>query len=135
MLDQTDLIHPGAWAAHNLGVDFYGVHAVLAVKNPRGELVGCAVLHDRTKYDCQMSYYGPGTMNLRLLKAVSQSALESGMLRLTVHLSSRDKRMARHMTGIGLKYEGRMKDHRGPNHDTMIYGAPASVLLKFARRK
>ncbi len=134
MLDRATSIDPGAWAAHNLGVDFYGVHAVFAVRNEAGDLVGCAVLHDRTKYDVELSYYGPRTVTLGLLKAVSISALEAGMIRITNKCSARDKRMARHYTKLGLQYEGRMKDHRGPGHDTLIYAARAPLLLKFARR-
>jgi hypothetical protein len=134
MLTRSHDIDPGAWCAHNLGVDFYGVHAVLAVRDADGDLVGCAVLHSRTKYDCELSYFGPRTMTLGMFKAIAISALNSGMIRVTVALSSKDKPMARHMTRIGLQYEGRLKDHRGPGHDTVLYAVRAPLLLKFARR-
>lgn len=134
MLTRSPDLDPGAWCAHNLGVDFYGVHAVFAVKNAGGDLVGCAVMHDRTRYDVQLSYYGPNTVTIGLLKACAVSALEAGMLRVTCHCSSRNKRLARHFTRIGLAYEGRLKDALGPGHDQLVYAARAPLLLKLARR-
>lgn len=126
------MINPGEWAAHNLGCDFVGVHAVFSVHNQNQELVGAAVLHDRSKYNVELSYYGPGTITMGLLKAIAVSALDAGFLRISVKV--RTKRMARHMTRIGLKYEGRQADMYGPGKDALLYCVSAPLLLKLARR-
>lgn len=127
-------INPGEWAAHNLGVDFHAVHAVFAVHDPDGELVGAAILHNRTKYNVELTYYGPGTMTMGILREIARSALEAGMLRITVQCHASRKRMARNLSRIGLKFEGRRRDYYGPGKDGLMYAVNSSLLLKLARR-
>lgn len=131
MLDQ---INPGEWAAHHLGVDFYGVHAVFSVNDPEGQIVGAAVLHNRTKYSVDLSYYGPGTMTMGLLRAVAASALDAGFLRVTVQCPASRKRLKRFYSRMGLKFEGKRSDYYGPGKDGVVYAALAPLLLKLASR-
>jgi len=123
----------GHWAAHNLGTDFYGVHAVIAVHRA-GQVVGAAILHDRTKYDMELSYYGPGSMNMATLRDIATTALDAGMLRLTIRIPETRRKMARFLTRIGCRFEGKIIDYYGPAKDAVLYAATYPLMTRLARR-
>lgn len=120
------------WCAGKLGVDFYGVHQAFGMTGPDGNLVAAAVLHNRTKYAMELSYYGPGTMRAGMYREFAKSALDAGMLTLTMTVRSR--KIARHLTRIGCKYVGAIPDMYGAGKDALIYAATAPLLLKLSRR-
>src|SRR5262245_55377566 len=112
------------WVAGRLGVDLYGVHQAFGSLGPTGDLIAGAVLHGRTKYFMELSYYGPGTLRAGMYRELAQAALDAGML--TVTMTVRSKKLARHLSRIGCRFVGAVPDLHGAGKDGLIYAATAS---------
>lgn len=116
-----------AWVAERLPTDFHHVLAAIGVLDGEpGEmtLVGGAVLHNWSKYDIEMSYFGPMSFSPPMGRAVAEVALAAGVERMTIRIPRRASKLGRFLTAQGWKFEGTQRRMYGPNKadDAIMYG-------------
>lgn len=121
-----------AWVSDHLGTDFTRVFMTLAVVEA-DELRGVAVLHNWSKCDIELTYYGPRTLSPSMVRALTEAAVRAGVQRMTVRIHRRDKRMGRGLQALGFRWEGIQRRMYGPTKadDAILYG---QIISEAARR-
>ena len=95
-------------------------------------LVGACLFHAHNGPDVELSYYGPNTLTLGLVKRLAQIAVERlGVSRITARTSRANKVMTRGIKKIGFEYEGIRKCGYG-SQDAVMYGLYGKNLAKLA---
>ena len=126
------------WTAVRLGVDTLNrLASAIGVLDEDGVVIGGCVLHNWSRYDMELSYYGPGTMTVGMLKIIAQNVVDAGCHRLTLRCSRRDsKRLVPGYLKLGFRYEGCQERLYGPTRedDAMLYGLVADRAERFLRR-
>ena len=117
-----------AWVAERLPVQFLGVLAAIGVLDGEAggqmALVGGAVLHNWSRYDIEMSYFGPMTFSPNMGEAIARAALEAGVQRMTIRIPRRASKIGRFLTAQGWHWEGIQRRLYGPTKadDAIMYG-------------
>ncbi len=116
-----------AWVAARLPTDLHRVLAAIGVVDgePGGmELVGGAVLHNWSRYDIELSVYGPMAFSPPLGRAIAEAALAAGVERMTIRIARRNSRLGRFLTAQGWHWEGIQRRLYGPTKadDAIMYG-------------
>ncbi len=116
-----------AWVAARLPTDFHHVLAAIGVIDGEpGEmvLVGGAVLHNWSRYDIELSVYGPMAFSPPLGRAIAEAALAAGVARMTIRIPRRASRLGRFLTAQGWHWEGIQRRLYGPTRadDAIMYG-------------
>ncbi len=116
-----------AWVAARLPTHFVSVLAAIGVVDGEAgtmELVGGAVLHNWSRYDIELSVFGPMTWSPPLGRAVAEAALAAGVQRMTIRIPRRSAKLGRFLTAQGWHWEGIQRRLYGPTKqdDAIMYG-------------
>lgn len=112
------------WVGRKADVSFIEVHATVGLINEEGILVGGAVLHNRSRFDLELSYYGPGTLSAGLLKLLAWMAFErAGVDRVTIKTRRGNVRMRKALPHLGCHLEGIQENLYGPgkSNDALLF--------------
>lgn len=97
-----------------------------------GLLVAACMFHAHNGPDVELSYYGPKTLTLGLVKGLAKIAVEQlGVSRVTARTSRSNKIMTRGIRKVGFQYEGVRKCGYG-DQDAIMYGLFGKNLAKLA---
>ena len=120
-----------AWAFKTFG--FHPTQYCMAVGVASEEgLVAACMFHAHNGPDVELSYYGPNTLTLDLVKKIAKVAVEVlGVSRITARTSRSNKTMTRGIKKIGFEYEGIRKCGYG-SQDAVMYGLYGKNLAKLA---
>lgn len=116
-----------AWVSERLEADFYRILAGIGCLDGEPDamrLVGGAVLHNWSKYDIEMSYFGPMSFSPPMGAAIAEAALAAGVQRMTIRIPRRASKLGRFLTDQGWHWEGIQKRLYGPTKadDAIMYG-------------
>lgn len=119
--------------------DTFGVHCLhvnLAVGIMEGnQLIGSCFFQCHSGADVELSYYGPSTLSLDVVKGLAKIAVDHlGVSRITSRTSRSNKMLTRGIHKIGFVYEGICHSHYGENDDAVVYGLFGRNLAKLAGR-
>lgn len=119
------------WVFQNFHV--YLTHVDLAVAVIDGhEIVGACVFQAHNGPDVELSYYGPRTLTLDVVKGLAKIAVDHlGVSRITARTAKSNKVMTRGIRKIGFEYEGVRKQGFG-SQDAVMYGLYGRKLAKLA---
>lgn len=99
------------------------------------ELIAAAMFHAHNGFDVEVSYYGPRTMTLGIVRGLAQYAVhELGVTRITARTSRSNKTMTRGIKKIGFEYEGIRHCGYG-DQDAVMYGLYGRKLAKLAQKE
>lgn len=97
-----------------------------------GTLVGAALFQEYNGHNVEVSYYGPNTMTLGIVKGLASAAVKAlGVERITARTSIRNKKMTRGIKGVGFVYEGIQRKFYG-NDDAVVYGLYGKNLARLS---
>lgn len=124
-------IEVAAWAFQTFG--FHPTQYCMAVGiMENGLLVAACMFHAHNGPDVELSYYGPNTLTLGLIKGLAKIATEClGVSRITARTSRSNKTMTRGIRKVGFQYEGIRKCGYG-EQDAVMYGLYGKNLAKLA---
>lgn len=117
-----------AWVSARLPTDFVRVLSAIGVLDGEGggqmAMVGGAVLHNWSKYDIEMSYFGPMSFSPPMGRAIAEAALAAGVQRMTIRIPRRASRLGRFLQAQGWHWEGIQRRMYGPTKqdDAIMYG-------------
>lgn len=119
------------WAYQNFGVLCTKVDLAVAIMDA-GQIVGAAFYQAHNGPDIEMSYYGPGSMTLPVVRGLAKIAVNHfGVSRITVRAAKSNKTMTRGIHKIGFVYEG-IRHHAYGDQDAVMYGLFGKNLMKLA---
>lgn len=96
------------------------------------ELVGSALLHAYNGHDVEVSYYGPKTIDLGVMRKLARLCVDNlGVSRITVRTARNNKTMTRGITKLGFQYEGIRHNAYG-EYDAIMYGLYGKKLMRLA---
>lgn len=119
ILDQPREV--AAWVGTRLDSDLFRVWSAIGLVR-RGELVGGGILHNWSKYDMELSYFGVVTAGM--VRALMESAKAAEVARVTVRIARRNKRLGRGLEKLGFRWEGIQRRLYGTTKadDALMYG-------------
>jgi hypothetical protein len=126
--------HIAAWAfkTFNFAPVQYNM-AVGIVEND--QLLGAVIFHACNGFDVEVSYYGPKTMTLGIIRGIAHIAVNQlGVCRITVRTARNNKTMTRGIKKIGFEYEG-IRKHGYGSQDAVMYGLYGKNLARLARKE
>ena len=107
----------------------------IGIANPKGDLVASCLFHAHSGPDVELSYYGPNTLTLDLVKGIAKIAVEYlGVSRITARTSRSNKTVTRGIKGIGFAFEGIRKCGYG-DEDAVMYGLYGKNLARLAGKE
>src|SRR6185437_4125038 len=96
-----------AWAFKTFGFHPTQYCMAVGIATPEDGLVAACLFHAHNGPDVELSYYGPNTLTLDLVKKIAKVAVEVlGVSRITARTSRSNKTMTRGIKKIGFEYEG-----------------------------
>lgn len=110
------------WASEKLGGShFLGDTKSIGIVNKDGDLIGASILHNRTKFDVEMSIVG--VMSKELLFATAHLAFGLAE-RITIRVPRRKSRIMKAAVKYGFRLEGTIRRLYGPykKDDGVIFG-------------
>lgn len=112
---------------------FFPTHYVMAVGIlDNGKLTGAALFHAHNGPDVEISYYGPNTLTLDVVKGLAKIAVDHlGVSRITARTSRSNKAMTRGIMGLGFKFEGIRHCGYG-DQDAVMYGLYGKNLARLS---
>ncbi len=119
------------WAFVNFGIVPLGCNLAVGIMDGP-QIVAAAFFHAHNGPDVEISYYGPRTMTLDVVKGLARIAVEHlGVSRVTARTASTPdhKRIRRGFAKIGFEYEGTRRCGYG-SKDAIMFGLYGR---KFAR--
>lgn len=120
------------WTYQNFGVLCTKVDLAVAVMD--GGIVGACFFQAHNGPDIELSYYGPNTLSLDVVKGLAKIAVDYfGVSRITARTAKSNKVMTRGIRKIGFVYEG-IRHHAYGDQDAVMYGLFGKKLMKLAGR-
>lgn len=87
---------------------------VLGIVDPNGVLVGAIILHNFNGANIELSYYGPNTVSVGIVRSVARVILtEFNASRVTVVTPKRNKHLISSIQKLGWKLEGAQRCYYG----------------------
>jgi RimJ/RimL family protein N-acetyltransferase len=110
------------WVAANLDADLGRIYAAIGLLDQSGTLVAGGVLHNWSKYDMELVYFG--RLTPAMVRALVKAAERAEVERVTVRVARRNRRIARGLTKFGFAWEGIQRRLCGPTRadDAIVYG-------------
>ena len=131
LLNYDDQVAQWAFNTFNYAPTKYDM-AIGIVENDR--IVGAALYHAWNGPDVEISYYGPQTMTLGIIKALARVAVNHlGVSRITARTAKSNKAITRGIKGLGFEYEGIRHNAYG-GADAVMYGLYGRNLARLAGR-
>lgn len=104
----------------------------VGITAPNKGLVAACLFHAHSGPDVELSYYGPGTLTLPIVKGIAKIAVEYlGVSRITARTTKSNKTITRGIKKIGFEYEGIRKCGYG-DRDAVMYGLYGKNLARLA---
>jgi RimJ/RimL family protein N-acetyltransferase len=124
-------VEVAAWAFKTFG--FHPTQYCMAIGILEdGLLVAACMFHAHNGPDVELSYYGPKTLTLDVVKGLAKIAVEQlGVSRITARTSRANKTITRGIKGVGFQYEGVRKCGYG-DQDAIMYGLYGRNLARLA---
>ena len=114
----------GLFAAQKLGIPIIPPYTSMGIVDDADELVGAIIYNSYNKYDIEISFYGPGAMHRRFIRAAFAYPFEQlNVLRLTAKTKRSNKTMCKLLPRLGFVFEATLKNHFGPTRgdDAILY--------------
>lgn len=122
-----------AWTHEKFGVRNFNADMALAIIDGP-QLVGSVYFHAYNGFDIELSYFGPQTLTLGLLRSICRIALDTfGVSRITVRTPANHKQMKRKIHKLGWVFEGVRHNGYGET-DAIMYGLYGRNLARLAGR-
>ena len=119
------------WVYHSFGVYCTQVNLSAAIIEDE-KIVGAVFFHAHNGPDVELSYYGPNTLTLGILKKICKIAVDHmGVSRITVRTSKSNKIMNKGIHKLGWVYEG-IRHHAYGDQDAVMYGLFGEKLARLA---
>src|SRR5882672_11230562 len=115
----SDMI--GAWVFHRFQIILIGIDLAVAVVE-HDQIIGVCIFQAHNGPDVELSYYGPKTLTLDIVKGLAKIAVDHlGVCRITARTAKSNKMMTRGIKKIGFEYEG-IRHHAYGDKDAVMYG-------------
>ncbi len=119
------------WTQNSFGVTPRKVDLAVGILDG-DHLVGSAFFQCHSGADVELSYYGPKTMTLDVVKGLAKIAVDHfHVSRVTVRTSPENEQMSK-VEKIGFVKEGICHHHYGFGQDAIVYGLFGRKLAKLA---
>ncbi len=113
------------WVSKKLDCEIHKVLAAIGVLDKEGVLVGGAVLHDHTRYDVELTYFGLNTFTPTMVRAIAYTVFVYARLnRVSLTIARKKKRLRKVVGKFGFSYEGIRRRYYGlgQGNDGIQYG-------------
>lgn len=123
-------VEVAAWAFKTF--NFYPTQFCMAVGIMKDDmLVAACLFHAHNGPDVELSYYGPGTLDLGVVKGIAGIAVEHlGVSRITAR-TARKNSLRKSIHKLGFEFEGVRKCGYG-DQDALMYGLYGKNLARLA---
>ncbi len=122
------------WTLATFGVRNFNSNMALGVMDGP-QLVGSVFFHAHNGPDIELSYFGPQTLTIGILRSICRIAVDHfGVSRITVRAPRTNKRMTRGIHKIGFVFEGVRHNGYG-DQDALMYGLYGKNLARLAGRR
>ena len=119
------------WTSEKFGIRCMDYNMALGIVDD-GRVVGSVLFSAYNGHDVEISYFGPNTMTLGLVKQIAKIAVNHlGVSRITARTTRNNKTMTRGVKKIGFEYEGIRHNAYG-EYDAVMYGLYGDKLAKLA---
>lgn len=121
------------WTYKTFGVLCTKVDMALGVVEDDA-LVGACFFQAHNGPDVELSYFGPNTLTLDVVKQIAKIAVEHlGVSRITIRTAKSNKTLTKNAHKLGFVYEG-VRHHAYGNEDAVMYGLFGEKLARLAGR-
>ena len=125
-------VEVAAWAFKTFNFHPTQFCMAIGIVEPEKGLVAACLFHAHNGPDVELSYYGPGTLTLPIVKRIAKIAVEYlGGSRITARTTKSNKTITRGIKGLGFEFEGIRKCGYG-DHDAVMYGLFGKNLARLA---
>ena len=123
--------HVARWTAENFNLPIRSYDLAVGIIDG-DRIVGSVIFNSYNGWDVEISYYGPNTMTLGLVKQIARVAVNQlGVSRITARTTRNNKQMTRGVKKIGFEYEG-IRHNAFGEYDAIMYGLYGKKLAKLA---
>lgn len=126
------------WTGKKLDTEFDKILAAFGKLNESGELIAGIVLHDPTRFDVELSYWGVGSFTPSMVKALAYIVfIHAKLNRLTVRVPRKKNRgMRPALMRFGFSHEGVQRRYYNPykTGDAILYGIVRDDAERYIRR-
>jgi RimJ/RimL family protein N-acetyltransferase len=122
------------WTFRTFNIQPWPVVLAVGLLKDGNELVGAFLFQEYNGSNAELSYYGPGSVTLRVVREIARAALLLlNVNRLTIRTKRRNKHITRSIGKFGFSFEGVQKMFYGPNEDAIVFGLLRPDLIRIAR--
>jgi hypothetical protein len=102
------------WAFETFKIYKAPVNQAIGIVTTEGKIVGAAIFQNFNGSNVELSYYGPKTLTLGIVRALAKATIATfNASRLTVVTSQRNRLFMRGLQKIGFKLEGHQRCYYG----------------------
>jgi RimJ/RimL family protein N-acetyltransferase len=124
----------GQFAAERLGRAIIPPFTSMGIVGDDGQLAGAIIYNGYNGANIEISFYGPGTMHRRFIKAAFAYPFDQlKVIRLTARTKRSNKLMCKLLARLGFTYEATLKNYFGPSRgdDAILYRMTRSEAAKW----
>jgi hypothetical protein len=123
------------WAFTTFGIVPTQFCMAIGIMHPDKGIIAACLFHAHSGPDVELSYYGPNTLTLELVKGIAKIAVDHlGVSRITARTSRQNKTVTRGIKGIGFAFEGVRHCGYG-DQDALMYGLYGKKLARLAGKE
>jgi len=123
-----------AWAYHAFGIACTGINLAVGVMD-KNKIVGACFFQAHNGPDIELSYYGPNTLTLDIVKGLAKIAVDHfGVSRISIRTTKDNKIMNKSVRKLGFVFEGIRHNAYG-DRDAVMYGLFGRNLAKLAGKE
>lgn len=125
-----------AWIKNQINAQCEGLYTTIGVLDENGTLLGGGMLHNWTRYDMELTYFGQETMSRRVFQKIAGALEEADCHRLTIRVPRGQRKTLVSLPRLGFKYEGTQRRFYGPRKadDAIAFGILASEWVRYLPR-
>jgi RimJ/RimL family protein N-acetyltransferase len=121
------------WTLARFGVRNVNSDMALAIMDGQ-QFVGSVFFHAHNGPDIELSYFGPQTLTLGILRNICRIAVDHfGVSRITARTPKSNKQMTQGITKVGFVFEGIRRNGYG-KEDAVMFGLYGKNLARLAGR-
>lgn len=124
------------WVEERMGLKFLGLGGAIGVLDEAGKLIGGHVLHNHSKYDVELTSYGPESFSPTLVRLIAFLAYRDlDCRRMTARVPRRNKPLVRALPKFGFRHEGLVRRLYGLSRmdDALLFGMLESEATRFLK--
>ena len=114
----------GVFASQKLGVSIIPPYTSMGIVDDADQLIGAIVYNGYNGSNIEISFYGPGCMTRRVIRAAFAYPFEQlNVLRLTGRTKRSNREMCKLFPRLGFTFEATLKHYYGPSRgdDAILY--------------